>query len=208
MNIKIIPKDEVVKDSYSTDVHTVKDLIENVRKRRKCNSKYTSEYRKRKAACRNNNLDPNGKVGIGYITEVLVAKKLGIKTCFDITGNFNYPGYDMLEHKDMGKINVKGSILTYSGNNVHHFFSINKNKKADFFFFIGYDYEMKNIICVYAIPNDDYVSTLSGITIPYDSNSKWNEFKESESETDEWNNTFHTLELKNCPVLRKNKKSE
>ena len=203
MNIKIIPKDEVAKNNHTKDAHTVKELIEKVRKRRKCNSKYNSEYRKKKAACRNNNLDPSGNVGKGYITEIIVAKKLGIKTCFDITGNFNHQGYDMFEHKDWGKINVKGSTLTYNGNNVHHLFSTNKNKKPDFFFLIGYDYEMKNIICIYIIPNGDYVSKLSGITIPYDSNSKWNEFKESEEELCKWNDLFHTLKLKNCLILRK-----
>ena len=116
MELRIIPKDEVVQNKC-----TVKEYIEKVRKRRKYHADYSNEYQKKKAACRNNNLDPNGQVGKGYITEVLVAKFLGI----------NYPGYDILDHKDLGKINVKGSILSYNGNCVHHFFGTNKNKKAD-----------------------------------------------------------------------------
>lgn len=205
MNIRIIPKDEVKQDRYN-DKSIVKELIEKVRKRRKYYAKYNSECQKKKADCRNSNLDPNSSHGIGYITEALVAKKLGFKTCFDVTGNFNYQGYDIFENKDWGKINVKGSMLA-SGKNLsaYHTFHTNRNKKPNFFFCVGYDHDMKHVTTVYIIPNDDYVRTLSSIRIPYDSNSNWDIFEESKDEIYKWNNLFHTLKLKNCPVLRKNK---
>lgn len=197
MNVRLIPTDEVKVRIASKD--EVKELIENVRKRRKSHSKYNSECQKKKADCRNGNLDPKGKMGKGYITEVLVAKKLGIKTCFDVTGNFKYPGYDILEHKDYGKINVKCSTLLHNG---YHNFSTNKNKKPDFFFCIGYDEEMKHVMSVYIILNGDDVNTLSSISIPYHNSSIWDKFKESEEEVKKWDELFHTMKLENCPVLR------
>lgn len=205
MDIRLIPKDEII--SRKADKNTIKELIENVRKRRKHYSKHNSERQKKKTDCRNNNLDPRCPLGKGYITEVLVAKKLGIKTCFDVTGNFKYSGYDILEHKNWGKINVKGSLLSYNGDQIYHYFNTNKNTKSDFFFCIGYDYEMKHIISIYIIPNNDYVSTLNGITIPYDSNSKWNKFKENEKEIEKWDCLLHSMKLENCTVLRSGKSS-
>lgn len=202
MNIMLIPKDEVkIRGKYA---HTVKELIEKVRKRRKYYARYNSERQKKKTDCRNNNLDPNSSHGIGYITEVLVAKKLGIKTCFDITGNFNYPGYDTFEHKDWGIINVKGSILRCNNKGLsHHHFNINKNAKPDFFFCVGYDKEMKHVTSIHIILNGDDVNTLNGITIRYGNDSIWDVFKESEEEIDKWDALFHTLKLENCHVLRK-----
>ncbi len=210
MDVRLIPRDEVKVRIASKDKvilkkvnREVKELIEKVRKRRKYHSKYNSEHQKKKALCRNNNLDPKGKMGKGYITEVLVAKKLGIKTCFDVTGNFNYPGYDILEHKDYGKINAKGSTLSKSG---HHHFNTNKSTKPDFFFCIGYDEEMKHVISVYIILNDDDVNILSSISIPYYNSSIWDTFKEIEEEVKKWDELYHTMKLENCPVLKKVKK--
>lgn len=153
--------------------------------------------------CRNNNLDPDSTTGKGYITEVLVAKFLGIKTCFDITNNFSYPKYDLLECEDFGKINCKGScIRTHEYRKPFRTFHINKNIEADFFFCIGYDEDMKNVECVYIIPNEDYVCKLTDISISQYGRSKWDIFKESEEEIKKWNELFHTLKLENCPVLR------
>lgn len=204
MDVRLIPKDELISGMRGNC--TVKELIENVRKRRKYYSKYNSECQKKKADCRNNKLEPKSNIGKGYITEVLVAKKLGIKSCFDVTGNFKYPGYDFLEHKDWGKINAKGSTLLRSRNLSFHHFNTNKNTKSDFFFCIGYDEEMTHVISVHIILNGDDINMLNGISIPYHNDSIWDVFKESEEEIDKWYILFHTLKLKNCTVLRKVKK--
>lgn len=166
---------------------------------------FNSEYNKRKleADCRNNNLDSNSAPGIGYIVAVLVKKFLGIEDdCFDMTGNFNYPEYDMIEHEDWGLIDVKGSSLLTEYGYLYYKFHTNKNKKADFFFCIGYDKDRKHVIEVFIIPNNEDISKLNNISIPYNGNSKYNIFKESEEEVNKWDDLFHTLKLDNCPVLR------
>lgn len=155
------------------------------------------------ADCRNKNLDPDSTSGKGYITEALVAKFLGVKTCFDITGNFNHGAFDMYEDEDWGIINVKGSSLhCYDGYLMWHF-NICKNIAPDFFFCIGYDKDMKNVESVHIIPNEDYVCKLAHVNVPKDRRSKWNAFKESEEEVKKWNELFHTLKLDSCTVLRK-----
>lgn len=154
--------------------------------------------------CRFGNLDPKSSVGKGYISEAIVAKFLNIKTCFDITGNFNYPGYDLLEHEDWGLINVKSSTLLID--NVHRF-GIRRSIKPDFFFCIGYDENRKHIIAIYIIPNEDFVSKSVGITIPFDSDVwlRWYDFRESDSGIKEWDELFHSLKLDDCSVLRSGK---
>ena len=124
---------------------------------------------------------------------------LGIDDCFDITGNFCYPEYDMIEHEDWGLIDVKGSSLLIHDGYLCHNFGTNKNKKADFFFCIGYDKNRKHVIAIYLIPNEKNISKLGGITVFYNGNSK---YKESEEEVNKWDDLFHSLKLDNCPVLR------
>jgi hypothetical protein len=135
----------------------------------------------------------------------LVKKFLGIEDCFDITENFNYPGYDLIEHEDWGKIDAKGSSLLTEKRTLglHHRFSTHKNKKADFFFCIGYDEDRKHVLVVYIIPNDVDISKLDAIYVPYNGSSKYNIYKESEEEIKKWDDVFHTMKLDNCPVLRK-----
>jgi hypothetical protein len=153
--------------------------------------------------CRNGNLDSNSKQGIGYITAVLVKKFLEIEDCFDITDNFNHPEYDMIEHEDWGLIDAKGSSLLTKDGYLCHSFHTRKNKKADFFFCIGYDKNRKHVIAVFIIPNEEDVNKLDAITVSYNGNSKYNKHKESEEEIKKWDDLFHTLKLDNCPVLKK-----
>lgn len=170
--------------------------------KRQLNKQHNIKYNRKYTDCRNGNLDPNSSLGKGYITEILVAKFLGIKTCFDLTNNFSYPKYDMFEHEDWGLINVKGSTLMRKGNGSYQYFSIRKNTRPDFFFCIGYDENRKHVKSIHIIPNECYVSTLHTICIPYSDNSKWDIFKEREDEVKKWDDLFHTLKLENCPVLR------
>lgn len=167
-----------------------------------------NERRKLSAACRNGNLSPKSSVGKGFISEILVAKFLDIRTCFDITGNFNYPGYDLLEHEDWGTINVKSSSLL---KNRFHTFGTRKSIKPDFFFCIGYDENRKHVIAVYIIPNEEYVNKLYSIAVPFGKdfgNSKWYEFRESEEEIQKWDELFHTMKLDDCPVLRSDRNDD
>lgn len=179
----------------------IKDII-RMEKERKRFTKHNGKYQKKKTDCRNGNLNPNSSLGKGYVSEILVAKFLGIKTCFDLTDNFSYPKYDMFEHEDWGIINVKGSSPIRRENNSYWGFSTRKNTRPDFFFCIGYDENRKHVEIVYIIPNEHYVSAIEGIHIPCNGNSKWDIFKEREDEVKKWDDLFHTLKLENCPVLR------
>jgi len=142
---------------------------------------------------RTGTLDKNCSTGIGYVTEVLVAKFLGIKTCFDIEGKFNHLAFDIYEDEDFGRINVKGS--TFRGNGCS--FAIRKNKIADFFFCIGYDRDRKHVKVVYIIPNEDYISEMASLYISIDDFTyEW--FRQDEKP---WDELFHTMKLEDCPVI-------
>lgn len=147
------------------------------------------------ADCRNKNLDPDVPTGIGYMTEMLVAKFLGIKTCFDAANNFNYTTFDIYDHEDFGKIDVKGASFTNNG----WYFRINKNRKCDFFFCVGYDKHRKNIEKVYIIPNEEYVNNKVQLYI----NINDTDYEFFREDPKPWNDLFRTLKLDNCPVLIK-----
>lgn len=157
---------------------------------------------KSRQKCRNNDVDPDSIQGFGYITEVLVAKFLGIKTCFDMTGNFNYGNFDIYEHEDFGRINVKGSKMYNNRNYYYWQFNTKKNKIPDFFFCIGYNDIRTDIESVYIIPNENYVVEFNCIYI----NKYWDEYEDPyywfKEDPKPWNDLFHTLELENCPVLK------
>ena len=161
--------------------------------------------RKANADCRNKNLDPNSNQGIGYITCTLVKKYLGVEDCFDITGNFNYPGYDLIETEKYGSVDTKGSTLIDLSKVGHfvHVFATCKNEKPDTFFCIGYDKDRKNVIVVYIIPNDEDIKKITGIHIHINGRSKYHKFRENKDEIEKWNNIYHTLHIDNCPVLKK-----
>lgn len=165
------------------------------------------EHNNKISDCRNNNLDPNSPPGKGYITEVLISKFLGVDTCFELTDNFKYPRFDILECEDWGLIDVKGSALIRNSNNrLCWSFNTRKNVKPDFFFCVGYDENRKHVKGFFIIPNDEHVSKLTRITINEDGYSKWNIFKESKEEVNKLDDIFHTLKLENCNVLRNNKR--
>jgi len=164
-----------------------------------CKKNIEKEKNKFKSDCRNNDLDPYSSAGKGYISEILVAKFLNIKTCFDITGNFNHKFFDLYDIEDWEKINVKSSSLHMEN---YHQFNIKKNIIPDFFFCIGYNELRKHVIKVYIIPNEKYISNRTAITINVNNpNPVYLKFEESEKP---WDDLFHSLKLENCKVLRTN----
>lgn len=154
---------------------------------------------KSRQKCRNKNLDPDSPQGFGYMTEVLIAKFLGIKTCFDMTGNFHYRDFDIYQHEDFGRIDAKGSKLFHDKSYYYWRFSIKKNRIADFFFCIGYNDTRTDVISVYTIPNDN-------ITGDIYINKNWDQDKDPyywyKQDPKPWNDLFHTLKLEDCPVLK------
>lgn len=152
--------------------------------------------RKSKRKCRNKDLDPDSSSGFGYISEVLTAKFLGIKTCFDITGNFNHRKFDMYQHEDFGRIDSKGSKLFHDKNCYYW----GKNKIPDFFFCIGYNDTRTEVLCVYIIPNENIITNAIHI------NKNWRQHEDPyywyKQDPKPWNDLFHTLKIEDCPVLK------
>lgn len=155
---------------------------------------------KSRQKCRNKDLDPDSTKGFGYMTEVLIAKFLGIETCFDMTGNFNHRAFDMYHHEDFGRIDAKASKLFHDKNCYYLEFHTKKNKIPDFFFCIGYNESRTDIICVYIIPNENIMSHTIRI------NKNWNQHKDPyywyKQDPKPWNDLFHTLKLEDCSVLK------
>ena len=146
-----------------------------------------------------NDLDSKG---FGYITEVLIAKFLGIETRFDIyrqsrdyclTGNFNYRKFDMYQHEDFGRI--------FHDKNCYYWkFNTKKNKTLDFFFCIGYNESRTEVLCVYIIPNENILNNTIRI------NKNWDNYDDpyywDRQDPKSWNDLFHILKLEDCPVLK------
>lgn len=155
---------------------------------------------KSRQKCRNKNLDPDSTKGFGYISEVLAAKFLRIRTCFDMTGIFNYRDFDIYQHEDFGRINVKGSKLLYYKGYYYWSFNTKKNKIPDFFFCVGYNDTRTEVLCVYIIPNENVPTHTIRI------NKNWDQDKDPyywyKQDPKPWNDLFHTLKLEDCPVLK------
>lgn len=170
-----------------------------------CPNSYNNKTRL-KADIRNKRLDPNSNVGRGYITCVVVKKKLGVKDCYDITGNFNFQGYDLIDSEQYGLVDAKGSLLRERNNSKYHLFNTKGNRKANYFICIGYDKDRKNIV-VYIIPNIEDIQLKQVIAIPYNSyRSKYYKYRVDEEELKIWNDIYHSIDLEKCPVLRSKKK--
>ncbi len=162
---------------------------------------------KSRQKCRNKGLDPDSPQGFGYMTEVLIAKFLGIMTCFDIynskmlsTGNFHYRDFDIYQHEDFGRIDAKGSKQFYRKGCYYWRFDTKKNKIPDFFFCIGYNDTRTEVLCVYIIPNENILTHVIHI------NKNWDQDKDPyywhKQDPKPWNDLFHTLKLEDCPVLK------
>jgi hypothetical protein len=100
-------------------------------------------------------LNPDSTVGISRLTDILVAKKLGIELTSNKSGKFANVT-DMFDTK-MGRIKVAGSSLHIKDrNHPYHNFLLTKShvEKIDTYIFIGYDVDRKHIIRVYIVPVD------------------------------------------------------
>lgn len=183
--------------------------VERRRKLQKLTPSYQRKLEKvkKRSDFRNNNLDPKSSIGKRYITETVIKNYLGIKTCFDITGNITKKGkgYNMVDTEEWGLICVKMSTLTKNGEAKGWHFGTEKNKKVDFFFCVGYDEKRENIMSFLIVPNEDCVSMLDGLWIPLNTTCKWDAFREGEKEIKKLNDIFHSLKLEDCPILRSGK---
>lgn len=149
----------------------------------------------------NGMLDKNSKIGKAFIAQRVVAKVLNIslKNDCNCSIGFNHP-YDLYDKGRYNTIDVKSSKL-YK-NNVWHFGLYNKYI-SDTYIFVGYDEDRKNILHVWIIKTTDYlVFKKKGITLTntFKGLSKFNLY---EADSKLYNESYHSMSLNKCSVLRK-----
>ncbi len=229
MNIKCDSCKKIVEEIY------VYGPSKAIKPKNLCRECYPFNWKKRKeyTLCRNKGIELKSNNGVSYISHVLVAKKLGLKTCFQITDNFtckilkqdsNFIGVSGSRKSKIKKIKNKKTIE-------YGIMSFNVDLSRDKIFCIGYDEEMNNVFKVYVI--DINVTTLHELGVPeeiieiinlginkriyyriniYDSikkksKSKYEQFRQNEDEENEWNNLYKSIinNLDKCNVLIQNR---
>jgi hypothetical protein len=150
---------------------------------------------------KNGELDPYTSAGKGYIIEQIVCKTLGIKNLNVENNTFRhkYDGFDGSQY-----IQIKGSSFYAIERKWHR--HIKDTEEFDILIFLCMDKYMpwKDVVRAYKIP-DEYVCTIRGISI-YENTlrcrSKWEDFKIDEKP---FSDTYHNIEIDDCPALRKDK---
>lgn len=128
----------------------------------------------------------------GYITEVLVARCLGLQTNVEKNGCFSYDKYDLYDN-EYGYIDVKSSRLRKLDDldGYGWMFFVKKNIFPDFYFCIGYDRYLKHVKVVYIIPNEHFISSQDILYIK-ENDVEFSMYKEDEKP---WDDLFHELGL-------------
>ena len=148
-------------------------------------------------------LSKESYVGKGFIAEKIIAKTLNIdKHCIELI-NFIHP-FD-LYNDQYKRIDVKScKLLNNKGNNFHWNFRLNKNGKADTYILMGLDENRKNILKIWIINvNDELIKNNTQLGIS-NSEKGLSRFKQFEVDPEPFNETYHSMSLENCSVLRKN----
>lgn len=141
---------------------------------------------------RMNNVEIDSDKGRYIICQAVVAKTLEIDDLNMENDNYGWP-VDM-EHKDYGKIDVKCSSLWYRRDVAMWTYSTFKKIDCDTYILLGLSVDYENIEDVRIVPNDDWVSGLTTITISKSSikTSKYDQFL---SDPKLYNDTYQDLRL-------------
>ena len=172
-------------------------------KRRLC----FSCYQKSKQDYKNGNLDPESKVGFGFIGQRVVAKVLGLELKYDCNCSEGFGSeYDLYDKDGYEYINVKVSTL---GNDTGWHFDFGNKYTPDTYIMLGFSADKSDIEHVWITePEDDLTfdeknfKLKKGITIK---NSKRGLRRAAPWEVDcePYNNAYHSMSLDSCKVLRK-----
>lgn len=143
-------------------------------------------------------LDPNSYVGIGLITEVIVANVLKCKKC-NIGDNFNSE-YDLISEK-YGNIDVKSSTLKkYNGHNeCWSFTKSSEFETPDYFICVGFDKNRTEIQHVWFIPGNSEMIVKWNINI---SISNLKRVKLYEVDSTPYNKEYQNLDIYSLPEFR------
>lgn len=164
-----------------------------------CTRCYDKEHRP--ADFRMGNLDPNSSVGLGYIFQQITCKTRGVKDLNIEDDNFHSP-IDHSRDPEYGIIQTKGVIYDPK----ERYWTINwsneYDKEFDHLIFYCMDKNKKNIERVYIFPKEEVIKRPK-VTIYKHSKSGWyHQYRIDESP---YNDTYHSMKLGDCPILRRNK---
>lgn len=135
-------------------------------------------------------LDITKRTGRQSIGEIIVSKILNVPICSTYTDRWELPF--KLMHKDYGIICVR----TSTKKNGKWQFSTNRKIIPDTYFCLGFDEEWKKIEIVYIIPNEEWLSNITSLSISKNIRSR-NIKRCAWFETDPsmYNNIYNSLEL-------------
>lgn len=154
---------------------------------------------------KNGNLDPESTVGFAFISQRVVAKTLGLDLKHDCNCSIGFNASYDLYNKNYKYINVKSAIL-YKDNIWH--FDFGNKYIPDNYIMLGFSDDKSDILHVWITePEDDltfddknfkFKSSIS-ITNSY---KGLNRVESWEVDVEPYNDTYHSMSLDNCKVLR------
>jgi len=156
----------------------------------------------------NGNLDPNSKVGFGFIGQRIVAKTLGLDLEHDCNCSQGFGSeYDLYDVNKYKYINVKASTL---GNDNAWHFTLKNKYIPDTYIMLGFSSDKSDIEHVWITKSTDkliYDNKNSIYKISITIRNTDYSLKRAESwEVDckSYNDAYHNMSLENCSVLRSN----
>lgn len=164
-----------------------------------CTRCYDKEYRP--SDFRIGNLDPNSSVGLGYIFQQITCKTRGVKDLNIENDNFHSP-IDHSIDPEYGTIQTKGAIYDPK----ERYWTINwsneYDKEFDYLIFYCMDKDKKNIERVYIFPKEEIIKRPKVTIYKYSKSGWYYPYRVDESP---YNDTYHSMKLDDCPILRRNK---
>ena len=146
------------------------------------------------AKFRNKQLSKSSTLGKGYIGEQIWCKVRGVKNCNIEMNTFNYK-YDHSPDPEYGIVNTKYAVF----NNKYNRWVFDTADNCDNFCCISMNKEETDVNRVYIIPKEE-AEKRTGITMSINSKDSWYE-KYRVDETP-YNEAYHSMNLKDCPVLK------
>lgn len=160
-----------------------------------------SNWKKSVRKCRTKSLSRDTTTAVGFIGEQIVTKTLGLDNCNLKLNNFN-ARYDGSRHSEYGIVEIKTSTFNVMEDK-WKFTGIYADK-SDTIFFLCMDKDMKNVERVYRIPSIEFVYKTNFSIYKNPSRGTWYDNPKKDYRIDEklFNDIYHSMSSKDCPVLK------
>lgn len=164
---------------------------------------------------KNGLLDVDSTVGFAFVSQRIVARKLGLELKYDCNCSYglNYPGFDLLQldNEEYGKIQVKTSTIRINNcGSLYCEFILGDNSECDTYIMLGFTENKSDVKRVWVIPSNDSIvtckQTLSITLNPKQIKKLAMRIVEFEVNAKPYNNVYHNMKkLKDCDYLTKYK---